>query len=249
MTMVRIATVFFAAVLAAGALVPGSAPQAGTGERVDEGAYDLRVRGLRAAVVSFRGVEDAGSYAVAARIESSGLVGLVRNIRYDGNARGRHDGNGGFETLRYVEESDTGRRESLSEMVYENGVPRVVRREPPRERDRYADPAEQGGTIDPLTAMYSLFRDVEADQACRGDLDLFDGQRRAQIALSRGARDGDTLRCDGEFRRIEGYSEREIEEGTRFPFQLTYEARPDGRMRLEHVRMQTEYGPATMTRR
>ena len=247
--MVRIAGMLFAAVLAAVAMMPGSAPQAAAGERVDEGVYDLRVRGLRAAVVSFRGVEESGSYAVAARIESAGLVGLLRDIRHDGSARGRHDGNGGFATLRYLEESDTGRRESLSEMVYENGVPRVVRREPPRERDRYADPAEQGGTIDPLTAMYSLFRDVAPEQACRDSLDLFDGQRRAQIALSRGARDGGTLRCDGEFRRIEGYSQREIEEGTRFPFRLTYEARPDGRMRLAHVRMQTEYGPATLTRR
>ncbi len=247
--MGRIAGLVLAALVAVLAAAPGGVPQAQAGERVDEGVYDMHVRGLRAAVISFRGIENAGSYAVAARIESAGLVGLVRNIRYEGNARGRHDGNGGFQTLRYLEESDTGRRQSLSEVVYENGVPRVVRREPPRERDRYADPAEQGGTIDPLTAFYKVFRDVPAEQACRVDMDLFDGQRRAQVVLSRAERDGDTLRCDAEFRRIEGYSQREIEEGTRFPFRLTYEARPDGRMRVMRVRMQTEYGPATLTRR
>ena len=55
--------------------------------------------------------------------------------------------------------------------------------------------------------------------------------------------------CQGEYRRIAGFSKRDMEEKTAFPFTLTYAPTADGQMHVELVEMETLYGTARMVRR
>ena len=212
--------------------------------------FDLSIRGIEAAVLSFTGTVEGNRYAVSGRLQSAGLVGLLKSIRYEGSSRGSVRG-GRFSPSQYVEKADTGRRKSVGEMRYSRGVPQIKSYDPPRAAgDAGLDPATQGGTVDPLTAMFAVLRDVPQGQECNLSLTLFDGERRSQVKLGApapGMEGG--LTCSGEYRRLEGFSDKDMAEKTRFPFTLTLSAPEGGLRRTTEVRMETLYGRAVMTRR
>jgi hypothetical protein len=234
------------AALAAGALVIGS----GLPLRAEQPVvFDLSIRGIPAATLSYTARDGDGRYAVAGRLESSGLVGLLRNVRYEAEATGSVRGKR-YTPQHYRESADTGRRRSEAVMDYRRGVPQVKEYSPPREAATGGlDPATQGGTVDPLTAMYAALRDRPADSACDLRLVLFDGERRSQVVLAKPeARDGGLV-CAGEYRRLEGFSAEDIAERTRFPFTLRLAPGPDGLMQVVEVRAETLFGRAVMARR
>jgi hypothetical protein len=129
-------------------------------------------------------------------------------------------------------------------------VPQVKSYAPPRDPDEGGlDPATQGGTVDPLTAMYAFLRDRPAAAACNQRLVLFDGERRSQLALGPPRPADGGISCDGEYRRLEGFSAEDMAERTRFPFSLRLEPAAGDLLRVTEVRMQTLFGPAVMARR
>jgi hypothetical protein len=212
--------------------------------------FDLTIRGIEAAVLSFSGSVDGNRYAVAGRLQSAGLVGLLKSMRYEGSSRGSVRG-GRFTPQQYVERADTGRRKSVGEMRYDRGVPQIKSYDPPRELgEARLDPATQGGTVDPLTAMFAVLRDAPQGQECNLSLTMFDGERRSQVQLGAPVpgKEG-ALTCPGEYRRLEGFSEKDMAEKTRFPFTLTLSPPEDGLRQTTEVRMDTLYGRAVLTRR
>lgn len=214
-----------------------------------EARFDLVLRGLRAGVLRFSGNEAPGSYAVAGRLESTGLAGMVRKVRFDATARGVINGRG-LMPLRYEEDADTGKRQSRAVMVWRGGVPSVemsAPARPPRPED--VRPATQGGTVDPLTALYATLREVPAEAACTTNVVMFDGRRRSQLSLSAPKVEGDSITCSGEYRRLAGFSDQEMSEKTRFPFVLTYAPAEAGRVKVVEVAMDTLYGKARLVRR
>ena len=90
----------------------------------DPVVFDLSIRGIWAGTLSFTGEAKEGRYAVSGRLESAGLVGLVRQVRYDGQAEGSLR-QGRFTPARYSEQADTERRQSQSVMEYRRGIPQV----------------------------------------------------------------------------------------------------------------------------
>lgn len=225
------------------------APAAAGADRTDSARFDLVMLGLRAGTLTFQAAEADGRYTVTGRMESGGVVAVVRKVRYDGRAEGTVAGRA-LAPLRYEEAADTGRRQSESVMEWTGGVPRVVHYAPERAPKAFdLDPATQGGTIDPLTAMYATLRDVPAAEACNLNLDLFDGRRRSRVTLGPPTpRDG-ALLCAGEYRRVAGFPPRDMEEKTRFPFTLRLEPAEGGLMRVVRVEMDTIYGSARLIRR
>ncbi|MGQ0566064.1 MAG: DUF3108 domain-containing protein [Gemmobacter sp.] len=222
---------------------------AGHAQQVDNHTFDVTLKGLRAATLSFAGEQSGNAYSVSGKLESRGLAAMVRKVRYDATARGSARG-GKYTPSAYSEKADTGKRKSASVMEYRRGVPQVKSYDPPREpRPEDLDPARQGGTVDPLTALYATLRDVEAGQECKVALQMFDGRRRTQIALTGRKAEGETVSCRGEYRRIAGYSAEDMAEKTRFPFVLTYAPKGDGRMQVQTITTETLYGTATLTRR
>lgn len=228
---------------------------AAAAERRDAAVFDVFLGGFRVGRVSLDASEDAERYRAAARIESTGLAGFLRRVRYDARAEGVLQ-DGRHLPLRYEEDADTGRRQSRSVMEYDGGVPRVVEYQSTRDRGGRGeplDPATQGGTLDPLTTLYLALRDVAAEEACGLDVELFDGRRRGRMrhldAAPPEAAAGGEVTCLGEYRRIEGFSLRDMGEMAEFPFQVTYRPNGGGLLQVAIVRVETLYGQATLVRR
>lgn len=219
-------------------LVPGLAAAATT-----RATFDIHVGGIRAAVISIAGEERDGRYAAAGRLESVGLIGAFREVRYDVEVRGRLLG-AEFRPRRYSETFRNGRSTGEKALVYRKGVPRV---RPKEERGRL-DPEDQRGTVDPLTAIWGLLRDVTEAEACRFGGDLFDGKRRSRVTLGRPQRSGTRIVCAGEYARVAGYGEDEME-NPRFPFRVTYRPSGDGRWQVERIDMESIFGRGAIVRR
>lgn len=222
---------------------------AAAAQTTDSASFDLRIRGLGAGSLVFSGVQEGSGYAVNGKLESGGLLGMLKRVRYDATVQGRV-GSGGYVPGRYSEMADTGKRQSRAVMGYRAGVPQVTEYQPAREPRSYdVDPATQGGTVDPLTALYATLRDVDAGQECNRSLQIFDGRRRTELVLGAPQATGAGVSCAGEFRRVAGYSADDMAEKTRFPFTLSYAPVEGGRMRVVEVATDTLYGRATLTRR
>lgn len=222
-------------------------PQAAAAEPA---VFDVTLKGLRAATLRLDGTEGDGRYDVTGRLESRGLAAMVRKVRFEAQSQGAIATDGQLRPARYAEQTDTGKRQSEAVIDYVGGVPQVKVALPQRKpRDWDVDPATQGGTVDPLTALYAALRDVDAGQECSLDLRMFDGRRASALTLGAPERDGDRVTCAGEYRRVAGFSPDDMAEKTRFPFRLTYAPGPDGRMRVVEVGMDTLYGRARMERR
>ncbi len=229
-----------AAFLAAG---PSAADQ------TDQAIFDLSLRGIRAGMLTVSGATEGKSYAASGTLKTTGIVGAIRRIRYDAKAAGRVTGER-FTPVRYEERADTGKRQSESVMEYKSGVPQVKVYNPPR--DPKADglePAQMGGTVDPLTALYATVRDVPPDKACELKVVLFDGERQSQVVLGRPQAEGDGVTCAGEYRRLKGFSAGDMAEKSRFPFRLTYAPTENGMLRVVEISMDTLYGKGTLKRR
>lgn len=214
-----------------------------------QSTWDLTIRGLRAATFTFSSQETQAAYGARAGLQSAGLLRMVKSLAFQASTDGRVQ-NGRFLPSRYTENVDTGSRKSLAELAWRDGVPEVRRSEPAREhRDRDVDPASQGGTIDPLTAIFAGLRDQPRATLCQTDSTLFDGRRRSRVKLSDPVAKGREVTCTGLYQRIAGFSEREMKEKRDFPFRITYAPGGNGLMQAREVRMETLYGPAVMTRR
>lgn len=234
------------ALAAALALIPQH-PAAATAEPA---VFEVTLRGLPAATLRLDGTETQGRYSVTGRLESRGLAAMVRRVRFDAQVEGRIAADGRLRPARFAEQTDTGRRSSEAVIEYARGVPRVTRALPERPaRDWDVNPATQGGTVDPLTALWAALRDVEAGQECNLALRMFDGRRSTTLRLAAPERTADRVTCAGEYRRVAGFSPEDMAERTRFPFRLTYAPGADGRMQVIEVTMETLYGRARMARR
>lgn len=208
----------------------------------EEAQFDVTLQGLKVAELSMASAVTNGRYRVRVTIRSDGLAGVVRRVRFTGDAEGRVAGR--FAPVRYNEEADTGRRQSDVEIVYDAGVPKVLAYTSPRpDGPELLDPATQVGTLDPATALFAGLRDLPAGQGCTVAYDVFDGRRRSAFALS-----GDGVTCTGEYRRIAGYTPEEMAERSRFPLEVTY-APEGGTMRVVEASAQTVYGKVRLKRR
>lgn len=211
--------------------------------------FDLSLRGIRAATLSVSGNETPTGYAVSGRLESAGIVGLFRTMRYDAQVQGTRSG-GRFAPARYTEDADTGKRKSRAVLRYRNGVPEIVEFSPPHDpRDKPVDPAAQRGTIDPLTAIWIGLRPTPTAEVCNYDSYMFDGKRRSRVGLSNPRKQGDTILCTGRYERIEGFSDREMAEKRVFNFTMTYVPGGEGKMQVKEMSMDTLYGAAVLRRR
>ncbi|MEP3347842.1 MAG: DUF3108 domain-containing protein [Litoreibacter sp.] len=222
-----------------------TAPQMAAADGSTDAKFSVSIRGLTAGTLTVKGQESGGSYKASGVLQSGGLVGLVAKVKYSASTSGRVKGNR-FSPTRYDEKADTGKRKSSSSMSYKGGVPTVSDYV---STPNGVKPSTQKGTVDPMTALYAAFRDVGEAQVCKLDVKMYDGKRRSQVKLSSPRADGDMIKCDGEYRRLAGFSAEDMAEKTRFPFNLFYAKTADGRYRVEKVVTQSLYGTAVMKRK
>lgn len=225
-------------------------PSAAFAEKIeDKATFDVVIRGISAASLGFSAVQDGNRYAVSGLLKSAGIAAMFRKISYSGTAKGAVSGTR-YTPFSYVEQADNGKKKSTSKMTYSRGVPSAVQYTPAREaREKEVNPSSQGGTVDTLTALYAILRDVDAGQECKVSLKMYDGRYVSSIAISKPKKQGDAVICSGQYRRIAGFKPEEMAERTTFPFSLTYQPVGNGRMRVTEVTMESIYGKAAMKRR
>lgn len=223
------------------ALWPAIAPAQST-------SFDLSIRGLNVGVLTMAAEETAATYRVAGRIANAGLTNIIRRFSYNGQAQGAVRGNR-LSPSYYEGVADTGRRSSEVVIAYPGGVPEV--RAYTSEREAGPDspaPDTQGGTVDPLTGVYALLRDVAPDRACETRVIIFDGRRQSSlVAQSAGMENGLPV-CAGRYERRLGYTADEVERHRFFNFVLRYQPGPDGRLQVREVVFDSLYGTAAITR-
>lgn len=209
---------------------------------------DVSFAGLPVGVLHFAFQRSAGSYAASARLDPAGLGRMLRAARFEATVQGTlRDGRP--QPLRYAEDIHTTRRASRTEMVFQAGVPRLVRQDPERPVEAWhIDPAAQGGTLDPMSAVLVVLSDVPAQRACQLDLAVFDGRRRTQLVLAPAPPAPDGPVCAGVFRRVAGYSAEDLAERPEVPFRLTYAPGPDNMLRVVALEVASEIGTARLTR-
>ncbi|MFC3060463.1 DUF3108 domain-containing protein [Paenirhodobacter populi] len=232
------------------ALLAAFCAQGARADQTDRIVFDFSLRGITAGQLAINGEIKGNTYSASGVLKTSGFLGAIRTLRYDAQVSGRY-AQGRFTPSRMDETAQRGNERVEYVMLYRNGVPAGVTRNPPRQpRESDVDPAAQGGTIDPLTALYAVLRDVDRGEACRFSAYMFDGSKRSQVTLSEPVAAGNGVRCSGEYRRIAGFSEREMREKPRFPFTLTYAPTPDGqRLRVVSIDTDTILGKGRLIRR
>ncbi|MFX0544087.1 DUF3108 domain-containing protein [Roseovarius sp. S1116L3] len=211
-------------------------------------SYDVRLLGLPVGKMRFAAREEAGAYAVTGVFDTSG-IGRIVEAGFRLSAQGR-DRQGRLTPQAYDERIDTGSRQSTASLRYKGGVPRITGGSVAAEvaQDPGAlDPATQGGTVDPMTALWGVLRDRPLQGLCSYDVTIFDGQRRARLAMT-GRRDGaGQVICTGAYTRLAGFSASEMKRQSIYPFAVTYT--PTGTlMRAQALTVKSAYGTAEMTR-
>ena len=226
----------------------GAVAQTG-GNPAPNATYALKIRGLTVGVIYLTSALDGRDYAVSGVIESTGLARMIRRFSYRGSARGAvRDGR--LWPERYQETADTGRRNSEALIQYAGGVPQLLVYKSPKEAGPDSpDPATQGGTIDPLTAIFSLLRDVERTRACALEVTIFDGRRRSRISMQPLGTENGLPTCAGSYERLQGFTAKEVSRNTRFDFVLTYADAGGGMLSVQRVAFASSYGTASIDRR
>lgn len=218
-------------------------------DQVDKATFGLSLRGISAGTLVVNGSISGGRYTSEGVFKSSGIVGALTKIRYDARSKGTF-ASGKFVPSSYWEKADTPKRKSEVTMGYARGVPQGMSYSPPKEvEEAKVKLSSQGGSYDPLTALYAVTRDVTAAEACKTSFATFDGKRAARVALSKPTVAGDTITCAGEYKRVAGFSEKDMAEKTRFPFTLVYHKAANGMMRVDEISLDTLYGKGVLKRR
>lgn len=210
--------------------------------------FDVELKGISAGRLAINGVSDGARYSAAGVLETTGLVGMIRKIRYTAEVAG---GDGARMTPeKYTETADTPKRQSVFEMLYKAGTPVKVSQTPPRKPREYdVALADQRGTIDPLSALYAVLREVTPDQACKFSATMFDGARRTEVKLFAPKPQGTGVVCAGEYRRLAGFSPKDMAEKTVMAFTLTYAPSGTGRLKVTEIATDTIYGKGRLKRR
>ena len=211
--------------------------------------FDILLGSIKAGELEIAASEGAGRYALKGRMRSTGLVAAIRKVRYDASTTGRLSG-GRYVPSQYSEVTHSGKAQNSAEMAYRSGVPQVKVYTPPRAPEPTdVDPSTQGGSLDPLTALYAVLRAVPENAACAAQFRTFDGKRVAQMQVSKASASADQIVCNGVYRRIAGYDAEELAERRQFPFTLYYTPGENGLWRVSRMELQTLYGKARMIRK
>jgi hypothetical protein len=206
--------------------------------------FDVVFRGLHVAEVTLVAEERGGTYALAGRVQSTGLARLFARVRFRMQAEGALSAGAPW-PRRYAEDVDTGRRVSSVVMGFAEGVPEILA-QTPAPGPEAAPPDAAAGSVDPLSALWWVARG--GDAPCDWRLSIYDGARRSEITLGPTEGGEAVLTCDGEYRRLAGFPPEDMAEQQSFPFTTRYAAR-NGAFVLTEVAAMSLLGPIRILRR
>lgn len=220
-----------------------SAPCVATAaERTWQARFEARYGPFRIADLTLTATEDDTRYSAAGTVLRTTLISLIRDFHFDLRVEGRRNG-ADFTPDRFFGDLDTGHRQVRVEMHYDRGVPVIDRLAPEEPQRAYSlEAANQGGTVDMLTALFRVARPRPVAELCGWSVDLFDGRRRSRLVLEPARTQDGESRCQGEYRRLAGYAPQDLEDYDHMPFVVTFRPDAAGNWLLTRIDTQTPYG-------
>ena len=227
--------------LAATAVLPLSASRAAD----DRSSFSFSIAGIRVGAASFAFEQSGASYSASTRIDTAGVVGMLTDFFFDGQASGRLASGGEVVPQLFTATSKSPRALRKSRIEWKDGTPVKVSVEPPR--DSAPDPAEQGGTLDPVSASLRLLRDAPVSEICNTTVMVYDGSRVSRLKVAAPVEKDGRLVCAGAYARLKGEASSLV--GAReFPFSITFGRTSNGMATLERIEAPTNFGQAVIAR-
>lgn len=211
-----------------------------------QASFDFRVMGFPVGTVGMAWSTSGTSYNATADVDATGVVGFFTSFFFHGKATGTVKADGTVIPGHFEAQSKSSRDVRQTTIAWKNGKPTSVTIVPPR--DNSADPADQGGTLDPVSAAFRLLRDVPKADACNVTVDMFDGMRRSRLKVGPATASGTALTCKGSYSRMKGDALGSLDRD-QFPFTLSYTVGADGIARLQRIEAPTNFGTAVVARR
>ena len=184
--------------------------------RAVEAHYQVYAAGLEVMDIDARFDLGPERYRVTVDFHTVGAFGFFMRSQQSTTAEGRFV-QGRAVPLHLFGSGVTRGEQRVTQIDYVNGQPQVRQLLPPIAGEREPVPqAEQAGTIDPLSAMADLIREVSATGRCDGRVKTFDGRRLGVMDVrtsvvqtlqptSRSSFAGPALRCDFVGRQTGGF--------------------------------------------
>lgn len=159
---------------------------------------------------------DGSGYHIETRLRPSGMARLFASGDQTSLVEGRW-GQGGPEPRRYASDGNWRGTPRHTLIEYQNGTPQIRRLEPEEKGEREPVPPElAAGTLDALSVLAKLTKQVAETGKCDGTAAIYDGRRRTNAVsrtvgwekLSPGWSNGwsgTALHCDFESRVIAGF--------------------------------------------
>lgn len=215
----------------------------------ESGQFTASLAGIKAGSIAYSATETGGRYRVQGAARAGGLAGAFFDFSMEASAQGAVQGNR-YRPEIYELTGQDGGKFRTTRFRYRKGAPEVSQ-EPKRSASAHgANPAAQAGTLDPMTVIYAMLRDRPKDLMCKLNADFFDGQRRANIRYVRlTPLKGGKYLCEGEYRRLQGFSPKEMREKSYWPVSVFYAPLSDGRYRVSELRFHTNFGAVRLGRR
>lgn len=193
-------------------LVLASAPAAAQALRA---TYEVHAAGMVVMELEARFDLRADAYRVETRLRTRGIAAIFASGEQTTRVAGGFAG-AAAQPAGYVSEGIWRGRPRRIALDWQAGTPRVIELLPPNEEEREPVPeALKTGTVDALSALAALSRQVLREQGCSLTAPVFDGRRRSDFTTDgirwermpawRGAWAGDALRCDFEGRQVAGF--------------------------------------------
>lgn len=155
-------------------------------------------------------------YRVHVVYRTVGTVGMLFHAEQDTVAEGTFVGDRPA-PRRFFSYGHMRGRPRVTQIDYPRGQPEVRTLTPPNDEEREpVAPADQAGTVDTLSAMAQLVRQVNASGRCEGRSRTYDGRRLAELSARTAGQEtleptgrssfaGAALRCDFEGRQLAGF--------------------------------------------
>ena len=212
-------------------------------ERVQ--TYEVRGLGVKLGTFQLGSAQEGTAYTVASQFQTSGMMQVFARIRMDMRAFGTL--NGPTPTpAQYVENIDTGRRQSDVTLTWSGGLPQVTDGQLNPEGTP-ADPTAQGDALDPASMLFRVATPRPGDALCDLNQPVFDGARRTRVTLAAAQASGDAVTCRGKFTREAGYSAEQLDRAKSFDLDLSYTPGPEGLYLLTEAKIDTILGPLRLT--
>ncbi len=179
--------------------------------------YDLWQGGFNALVLETEITHNGTGYSAEFEARTSGLVGFFYPYSIEARSSGLAS-DPLLEPQIFRTDSVKSGQKRRQEIVYRDDGSLDVRHDPPREfkkRERVPK-ALMLGTVDPISAVYSVLATIERLGRCETSVPVFDGRRRYNIRVSQGGQadlapskygiySGPTTLCHVSVQRLAGF--------------------------------------------